>query len=52
MVGNDVVDLRDPDADPATLSARFDLRVFGPDERDRLAASRHPVRLRWTCTVP
>jgi phosphopantetheinyl transferase (holo-ACP synthase) len=36
MVGNDVVDLRDPDCDPATLHPRFDERVFAPDERRAL----------------
>lgn len=50
-VGNDVVDLRDPDNQPAALHPRFDRRVFGRDERDALAAApdadtRH--RLRWT----
>ncbi|MFW6088364.1 MAG: 4'-phosphopantetheinyl transferase family protein [Gemmatimonadota bacterium] len=50
-VGNDVVDLRDPDNQPAALHPRFDERVFGPEERDLLAAAagadpRH--RLRWT----
>lgn len=50
-VGNDVVDLRDPDNRPATLHPRFDQRVFGREERDVLEAApdadtRH--RLRWT----
>lgn len=50
-VGNDVVDLRDPRNQPSAIHPRFDIRVFGEDERalldtvaDRLA--RH--RLRWT----
>ena len=33
MVGNDIVDLRDRDSDPATLHPRFDERVFAPHER-------------------
>lgn len=44
MVGNDVVDLRDPEANPHTLSHRFDERVFCPEERATL--SRSPER-RW-----
>jgi len=49
-VGNDVVDLRDPHNQPAALHPRFDQRVFGGGERDRLSAAagaeaRH--RLRW-----
>ncbi len=39
MVGNDVVDLRDPDADPSTLSRRFDERVFCAEEREILEGS-------------
>lgn len=50
-VGNDVVDLRDPDNQPAALHRRFDLRVFDDEEHDLLSAAcnveaRH--RLRWT----
>ena len=50
-VGNDVVDLRDPDNQPAAIHQRFDLRAFGETELDLLAATsgvetRH--RLRWT----
>ncbi|MBW2272421.1 MAG: 4-phosphopantetheinyl transferase family protein [Deltaproteobacteria bacterium] len=47
MVGNDVVDLRDSDADPATLSARFDGRVFSPAELRSIEASAEPARQRW-----
>jgi phosphopantetheinyl transferase len=36
MVGNDVVDLRDPEADPGRLSDRFDERVFCAEERATL----------------
>ncbi len=48
MVGNDVVDLRDTDADPGTLHPRFDARVFSRAERGRLAASPDVVRERWS----
>lgn len=47
MVGNDIVDLRDRDADPRSLSARFDARVFSPDERDAIASSTDAARERW-----
>ncbi len=47
MVGNDVVDLNDRDADPQTLHPRFDARVFGSEELDQLRASARPVALRW-----
>lgn len=50
-VGNDVVDLRDPDNRPGVLHRRFDTRVFTASERDLLATcpdteTRHA--LRWT----
>jgi phosphopantetheinyl transferase (holo-ACP synthase) len=38
MVGNDIVDLRDPESDPRTLSPRFDERVLTRAEHERLAA--------------
>jgi hypothetical protein len=47
MVGNDVVDLSDRDADPATLHPRFDARVFSARELELLRASSRPVALRW-----
>jgi len=47
MVGNDVVDLLDPEARPAACHARFDARVFASEERDELRASATPGRLRW-----
>ncbi len=45
MVGNDLVDL----ADPETLSPhpRFDERVFNPAERAAIAAACDPHRARW-----
>jgi len=47
MIGNDVVDLADPDADPGRLHPRFDGRVFDPSERALIAASTQPGRTRW-----
>ena len=44
MLGNDVVDLRDPEA--RTRHPRFDARVFREAERAALAASTHPHALR------
>lgn len=47
MVGNDVVDFRDPDAAACAVHPGFDARVFAPDERSELAASADPARHRW-----
>jgi len=47
MIGNDVVDLRDPESDPASLHPRFDIRVFSASEREAIAASAEPARERW-----
>ena len=47
MIGNDVVDLRDPESASETLHPRFDTRVFDARERDALAASADAERLRW-----
>jgi len=47
MVGNDVIDLGDPEARPGGCHARFDARVFAAVELEQLAASTAPVRLRW-----
>jgi phosphopantetheinyl transferase (holo-ACP synthase) len=47
MVGNDIVDLRDPDADSTRYSARFDARVFTPAERRAIANSGSGERERW-----
>ena len=44
MVGNDIVDLHDPDAHPSTLNGRFDERVFCAVERQALESA--PER-RW-----
>lgn len=48
MIGNDVVDLGDPETAPGAQHPRFDERVFAPEERDALARSGAPNRLRWT----
>ena len=47
MVGNDVVDLRDPESAAETLHPRFDKRVFSVREREAMAESRDAARLRW-----
>ncbi len=47
MVGNDLVDLADRDADSRTFSARFDLRVFTDAERASIRAHTDPARQRW-----
>ena len=47
MIGNDVVDLRDPDARPETFRPRFDERVFSPDERRAIAHDAVPIARRW-----
>jgi phosphopantetheinyl transferase (holo-ACP synthase) len=47
MVGNDVVDLSDPDTDPATRHPRFDGRAFSAAERQLLAAEGDSNPLRW-----
>ena len=47
MLGNDVVDLRDPDSNAATHPARFDARVFSPREHTLIRHSPHASRLRW-----
>jgi hypothetical protein len=47
MIGNDVVDLRDPDAAPTWRTPAFDARVFSPAERARIAVSTDAVRERW-----
>ena len=46
LVGNDVVDLHDPESRPGALHPRFDVRVFTPDELEALSTSAYP--LRWT----
>jgi hypothetical protein len=47
LIGNDVVDLFDPETAPAALHPRFDARVFSSAERARLDAAPDRARLRW-----
>ncbi len=47
MVGNDIVDLRDPDADSASYHRRFDSRVFTPAERGVIVRAGSRERTRW-----
>ncbi|MFH2008447.1 MAG: 4'-phosphopantetheinyl transferase superfamily protein, partial [bacterium] len=48
-VGNDIVDLRDPESDPASLHARYLKRVFTAQERRAIGDRPDPVELwsRW-----
>jgi len=48
MIGNDIVDLRDPDTRAGALHPRFDRRVFTAAERAALGASANPTHLRWS----
>lgn len=47
MIGNDVVDLCDPESSAAEHHARFDGRVFDATERELIAASPQSERVRW-----
>ena len=47
MLGNDIVDLGDPECRAAGLHPRFDARVLTPEERSALRESDAPARLRW-----
>lgn len=47
MIGNDIVDLTDPEARPEGMHPRFDSRVFVRSESDLIRASGAPDRLRW-----
>lgn len=47
MLGNDVVDLRDPDSRPETFRARFDTRVFDAVERRAIERDVDPHARRW-----
>ncbi len=47
MLGNDVVDLRDPDANPESYRPRFDRRVFDPAELREIVRDPHPLARRW-----
>lgn len=47
-VGNDIVDLRDPETRPGAVHPRFDHRVFTRRERSAMEEHSLPERLRWT----
>jgi phosphopantetheinyl transferase (holo-ACP synthase) len=47
MLGNDIVDLTDPEAASGAQHPRFDQRVFANRELASLAASPEPTRVRW-----
>lgn len=47
MLGNDVVDLRDPDSDARTHPHRFDERVFSPAEQRLIRRRPEASQLRW-----
>jgi phosphopantetheinyl transferase (holo-ACP synthase) len=47
MLGNDVVDLADPETRAGAQHPRFAERVFTPAERAALADASDPQRLRW-----
>ena len=47
MIGNDVVDLADPESRAVARHLRFDGRVFDGTERVLIEASSHPERARW-----
>ena len=47
MLGDDVVDLGDPEAAPGAAHPGFDARVFAAPERAWIAASGAPTRARW-----
>jgi phosphopantetheinyl transferase (holo-ACP synthase) len=48
MLGNDVIDLGDPETRPGARHPRFDARVFTREERAALALAADPERLRWS----
>ena len=47
MIGNDVVDLEDPDTRLETFRPRFEERVFDPAERRSIAKDADPHLRRW-----
>jgi hypothetical protein len=47
MVGDDLVDLGDPEARDGVQHPRFDARVFAPDERAALGVGAAAGRRRW-----
>ena len=49
MIGDDVVDLADPEAAEGARHPRFDARVFHPEERAAIARAADPLAARWAC---
>jgi len=47
VLGNDVVDLRDPDSNPGSHPLRFDERVFSPAESGAIRQHGASASLRW-----
>lgn len=47
-IGNDVVDLRDPETGPGAVHSRFDQRVFTPEEREWVRSAPLSQRIRWS----
>lgn len=47
MIGNDIVDLDDPETDVGASHPRFEQRVFSVAEHARIACSRAPREERW-----
>ncbi len=47
MIGNDIVDLADPETRLGASHPRFDRRVFAPEEFEFLATTRTRARMRW-----
>jgi hypothetical protein len=47
MVGNDVVDLSDPESSHDACHGRFDQRVFAPEEFEALSTQQPDARQRW-----
>ena len=47
MIGNDVVDLSDPESSRGACHPRFDRRVFTPEELEALSTDRTDVQRRW-----
>jgi len=48
MLGNDIIDLGDPETQPGVRHPRFDARVFTREERAALAAADDSERMRWS----
>lgn len=49
MIGDDVVDLADPEAADGARHPRFDARAFHHAERGAIARAADPLAARWAC---